>query len=36
MLEAEAGVMHFEDGGETPNQGIYMGTRSFKEYGEGG
>lgn len=31
MLEAKAGVMHFEDRGETANQGIYMITRCFKE-----
>lgn len=31
MLEAESEVMHFEDGGETANQGIYMVTRCFKK-----
>lgn len=31
MFKAEAGVMHFEDGGETASQGLYMVTRCFKE-----
>lgn len=31
MLEAESGVMHFEDGGETANQGLCMVTRCLKK-----